>query len=419
LITTGKPQHDGGSFRGMSETSIRHYIVVTASYWGFTLTDGALRMLVLLHFHELGYSPFQIAFLFLLYELFGVVTNLLGGWIGTRLGLRITLLWGLLLQVAALLMLAQLDRGWSVAISLAYVMAAQALSGIAKDLTKMSSKSAIKLVVAADARSLLFRWVALLTGSKNALKGAGFFLGGVLLAWAGFERSLYSMAIALSLIFLVTMALLPGEMGRAKKAVRFRHILSKNQQINLLSAARFFLFGSRDIWFVVGLPLFLSATLGWSHPQVGAYLALWVIGYGAIQAAAPRLLQLGRVPQSDTALQWVVILIAVPLIMVIAMHGALPTQNVVLIGLAIYGVVFAINSAVHSYLIVAFAERDSVSMDVGFYYMANAGGRLAGTLLSGVSYQMFGLEGCLWGSVLFLIAAAAFSRRLSATSSER
>ena len=403
----------------MSETSIRHYIVVTASYWGFTLTDGALRMLVLLHFNELGYSPFQIAFLFLLYELFGVVTNLLGGWIGTRLGLRITLLWGLLLQVASLLMLAQLDRGWSVAFSLAYVMAAQALSGIAKDLTKMSSKSAIKLVVAADARSVLFRWVALLTGSKNALKGAGFFLGGVLLAWAGFERSLYSMAIALLLIFLVTMALLPGEMGRAKKTVRFRHILSKNQQINLLSAARFFLFGSRDIWFVVGLPLFLSATLGWSHPQVGAYLALWVIGYGAIQAAAPRLLRRGRLPQSNTALQWVVLLIVVPLIMVIAMHGTMPAKYVVLIGLAIYGVVFAINSAVHSYLIVVFAERDSVSMDVGFYYMANAGGRLAGTLLSGVSYQMFGLEGCLWGSVLFLIAAAAFSRRLSAMSSER
>ncbi|KPK11781.1 MAG: MFS transporter permease [Acidithiobacillales bacterium SG8_45] len=403
----------------MSATSIRHYSVVTASYWGFTLTDGALRMLVLLHFHNLGYSPFQIAYLFLLYESFGVVTNLLGGWLGSHLGLRITLLSGLLLQVVALVMLAQLDHGWSTATALIYVMAAQALSGVAKDLTKMSSKSAIKLVVASGEQSVLFRWVALLTGSKNALKGVGFFIGGVLLAWLGFVGSLYVMATGLVVILLLSTLMLPKEMGRAQKAVPFRHILSKDRQINLLSAARFFLFGSRDIWFVVGLPLFLSATLGWSHPQVGAYLALWVIGYGMIQAIAPRVLRRGKSPGSDTALRWVVVLIAVPLLMALAMQGALPVQYVVLIGLAIYGVVFAINSAVHSYLIVAFVDRDKVAMDVGFYYMANAAGRLAGTLLSGISYQYYGLEGCLWGSVLFLIAATAFSRRLAVVNLKR
>jgi predicted MFS family arabinose efflux permease len=394
-------------------TSVRNYAVVTASYWGFTLTDGALRMLVLLHFHTLGYSPFQIAFLFLLYELFGVVTNLLGGWIGSHLGLRVTLLSGLSLQVAALMMLAQLDSAWPALASLAYVMAAQALSGIAKDLTKMSSKSAIKLVVASGEQTMLFRWVALLTGSKNALKGIGFFLGGVLLAWLGFEASLYAMAIALAFILLLSTTFLPKQMGRAGKAARFRKILSKDRQINLLSAARFFLFGSRDVWFVVGLPLFLSATLGWSHPQVGAYLAFWVIGYGLIQASAPRLLRRGKLPGAHTALQWALILIAVPLLMVLALQGMLPAQYVVFVGLAIYGVVFAVNSAVHSYLIVAFADRDTVAMDVGFYYMANAAGRLAGTLLSGVTYQYFGLEGCLWASLLFLLAAAGFSRRLS------
>ncbi len=401
----------------MSATSIRNYAVVTTAYWGFTLTDGALRMLVLLHFHTLGYSPFQIAFLFLLYEFFGVVTNLLGGWLGSRFGLRITLFSGLALQIAALSMLAQLNNAWPLVPAVLYVMAAQALSGIAKDLTKMSSKSAIKLVVANEAQNKLFRWVALLTGSKNALKGAGFFLGGVLLAWLGFRTSLYVMAISLGVVLTLSALVLPRDLGRAKSRTKLTKILSKSRQVNLLSAARFFLFGSRDVWFVVGLPLFLSATLGWTHPQVGAYLAAWVIGYGVVQAFAPRLLQKGKTPGSNTALFWVLILIAVPLMMVLAIQGTLPVKYVVMAGLAIYGIVFAINSAVHSYLILAFSDRDKVAMDVGFYYMANAGGRLVGTLLSGFTYQHFGLEGCLWGSLLFLLAAAGFSRRLATTGS--
>ena len=77
---------------------IRNYALVTASYWGFTLTDGALRMLVLLHFHQLGYTPVNLAFLFLLYEFFGILTNLFGGWIGSRFGLRLTLFAGLAIK---------------------------------------------------------------------------------------------------------------------------------------------------------------------------------------------------------------------------------------------------------------------------------------------------------------------------------
>ncbi len=279
---------------------LRNYSLVTGAYWGFTLTDGALRMLVLLHFHQLGYTPIQIALLFLLYEFFGIITNLIGGWLGSHFGLKSTLFAGLSLQAAALVMLALLDQGWSSIFSVAYVMTSQALSGIAKDLTKMSSKSAIKQLVPADAESTLFKWVALLTGSKNALKGAGFFLGGVLLTWLGFRGALLLMAAGLAIILVSAVINLPQEMGKAKQKVKFTHLLSKDHKINLLSAARLFLFGSRDIWFVVALPIFLATSLHWTHNQIGGFLALWVIGYGVIQAMAPSILKtlLGQQPAS-------------------------------------------------------------------------------------------------------------------------
>ena len=268
-------------------TDLRNYALVTGAYWGFTITDGALRMLVLLHFHALGYSAVQIAFLFLLYEFFGVVTNLVGGWIGSQLGLKITLFAGLALQVLALSALALLDPAWSAALSVAWAMGAQALSGIAKDLTKMSSKSAIKVLIPEEADTTLFHWVAVLTGSKNALKGAGFFVGGLLLTTVGFRAALLLMAAALALVLLATIVSLPREIGMAKKKTKFTTLLAKSRDINLLSAARLFLFGSRDIWFVVGLPVFLSASLNWSHTEVGGFLALWVIGYGGVQARGP------------------------------------------------------------------------------------------------------------------------------------
>ena len=393
-------------------SAVRNYALVTAAYWAFTLTDGALRMLVLLHFHALGYSPVQLAFLFLFYELFGVVTNLVGAWIAAQLGLRVTLLGGLALQVVALGMLSLLDPHWARGASVAFVMAAQALSGIAKDLTKMSAKSALKVLVPADASTSLFKWVALLTGSKNALKGAGFFLGGFLLTALGFRPALWAMAGALAVILGGAALTLPRELGRAKSKSRFRRILSPNRDVNVLSAARFFLFGARDVWFVVGVPVFLAARLGWGFTRVGAFLALWVVGYGAVQSVAPALIGRwtgGRAPQGRAAQVLAFLLAATMAVVALGLAAGAPAALVILGGLAAFGVVFAVNSSVHSYLILAYSDGDQVALNVGFYYMANAGGRLAGTLLSGLLYQRAGLAGCLWASVAFALAAGGLS----------
>src|SRR5712671_5097667 len=212
--------------------SIRNYAIVTAAYWAFTLTDGALRMLVLLHFNQRGYTPVQLSFLFLRYEFFGIVTNLVGGWVASRTGLRFTLVLGLVLQVVALGLLALLNRGWSVALSVAYVMGCQALSGIAKDLTKMSAKSAVKVLVPKGDDSGLFKWVAVLTGSKNALKGAGFFVGGVLLSAFGFASALMVMAGGVIVVLLFVLTALPSQIGQAKKKAAFSGILSNSSGIN-------------------------------------------------------------------------------------------------------------------------------------------------------------------------------------------
>ncbi len=394
---------------------IRNYALVTTAYWGFTLTDGALRMLVLLHFYTLGYSPFEIALLFLFYEVFGIVTNLVGGWIAARLGLKVTLFAGLALQVVALGLLALFNPDWPVVMGVAYVMAAQALSGIAKDLTKMSSKSAVKLLVPPEQKGGLFKWVAILTGSKNALKGVGFFLGGLLLSSFGFAGALIAMAAGLALVLLASVISLPGEMGQAKSKVKFTSIFSKSANINWLSAARLFLFGARDIWFVVGLPLFLAATLGWGHAEVGAYMAAWVIAYGFVQAAAPVFLKRsGGTPDGSVSRFWILLLAGVTIAIAVAVHMSSTPGVVVIVGLLLFGFIFAINSAVHSYLVLAYSKSEHVSMDVGFYYMANAGGRLLGTLLSGLAYQLGGLVICLALSVAFLLVAWLLSLPLPA-----
>ncbi|MBP9900251.1 MAG: organoarsenical effux MFS transporter ArsJ [Verrucomicrobia bacterium] len=391
--------------------NVRHYILVTGAYWGFTLTDGALRMLVLLHFFNLGYPPVTLAFLFLLYEFFGIVTNLLGGWLASRMGLRVTLVAGLALQVWALGMLALLNPGWSEFASVAWVMVSQALSGIAKDLTKMSSKSAIKVLVPPGAKGTLFKWVALLTGSKNALKGAGFFVGSFLLATAGFAGALWIMAGALAVIWLGSWVSLPRDMGKSKVKAGWSDLLSKSREINILCLARFFLFGARDIWFVVGVPVFLRGVLGWSFSQVGAFMAFWVIGYGIIQGAAPAILR-GRAPAGGTASAIAFVLAIVAAAIPLGLAAGLPASVVIVGGLAVFGAVFALNSAVHSYLILDYTDGDKVALNVGFYYMANAGGRLVGCLLSGVLYQVAGLAGCLWGAFAFAAGAAVVALKL-------
>ena len=395
--------------------AIRQYLVVTGNYWAFTLTDGALRMLVVLHFHGLGYSPLEIALLFLFYEIFGVITNLVGGWLGAHLGLNRTMNLGLVLQVVALVMLL-VPAAW---LTVVWVMAAQALSGIAKDLNKMSAKSAIKLLLPVDAQGRLYKWVALLTGSKNALKGVGFFMGGALLAWLGFAGAVATMAIALTLVWLLSLLLLKQELGKARNKPRFRDLLSKSRTINTLSAARLFLFGARDVWFVVALPVFLSRALAWSFTQTGGFLALWVIGYGLVQALAPRITgkASGEMPDGRTATLWALPLTLLPGLIALGLMFELDPAAVLIGGLMLFGALFAVNSSLHSYLIVRHAAADGVSLDVGFYYMSNAMGRLIGTLVSGWLFQWAGqgsagLQACLWISSGFLLLAALISLRL-------
>jgi len=391
-------------------SAVRQYLLVTGNYWAFTLTDGALRMLVVLHFHQLGYTPLQVAMLFVFYEFFGVVTNLVGGWLGARLGLNRTMNIGLVLQVGALAMLAVP----AAMLTVPWVMAAQALSGIAKDLNKMSAKGSLKALVPDDAQGRLYRWVALLTGSKNALKGVGFFLGALLLATLGFDGAVLAMAGALALVWVGSLLFLQADLGKAKAKPKFRELLSKSPAINRLSAARLFLFGARDVWFVVALPVFLAEALGWRHEHIGAFLALWIIGYGAVQAAAPAITGLRRraLPDGRDAFGWALPLVALAAGMAAALWAGWPAQAVLVSGLLAFGVLFALNSALHSYLIVSYAREDGVSLDVGFYYMANAGGRLLGTLLSGAIYQAWGLAACLAASSLMLALAAAVSLAL-------
>jgi len=385
-----------------------HYAVVTAAYWAFTLTDGALRLLVLLHFHELGYTPVQLAFLFLLYEFFGIVTNLVGGWLAARTGLRFTLVLGLTLQVAALGLLAALERSWSLGASVAYVMACQSLSGIAKDLTKMSAKSAVKVLVPAGDDRRLFRWVALLTGSKNALKGAGFFMGGVLLSALGFRGGLLVMAGGVLAILLLVVLVLPPAIGRAASKPAFRGVFSNSPGINRLSLARLALFAARDVWFVVSVPIFLAGVLGWRDAGVGAFLAVWVIAYGVVQGLSPAILRRvvgGHAPGPGLVSGLGLALAAVTALIPLGLALEWPASWVMLGGLSLFGVAFALNSAVHSYLVLAYADADRVSLSVGFYYMANATGRLLGTMLSGLLYQWAGIAASLWGAVVLAAIA--------------
>ncbi|MCI2963921.1 MULTISPECIES: organoarsenical effux MFS transporter ArsJ [Shewanella] len=401
--------------------AVRQYLLITFNYWSFTLTDGALRMLVVLHFHELGYSPLAIAMLFLFYEIFGVVTNLIGGWLGARLGLNRTMNLGLGMQVFALAML--LVPAASLPLWLAgvpWVMAAQALSGIAKDLNKMSAKSAIKLLVPKGEQGKLYKWVALLTGSKNALKGAGFFLGGALLALLGFELAIATMAILLGLVWLLSLMMLKKDLGKAKNKPKFTEIFSKSRSVNILSAARLFLFAARDVWFVVALPLYLASQLGWDHWAVGGFLAVWVIGYGIVQTLAPKITGnrqaqsqlIDTAPDGRSALIWASMLAFVPALIASAIQFSFYPEASLLLGLMLFGALFAVNSSLHSYLIVSYASEDAVSLDVGFYYMANAMGRLVGTVLSGLVYQAYGLAACLWISTAFIGITAMISIKL-------
>jgi len=401
-------------------STARNYLIVTASYWGFTLVDGALRMLVLFHFFRLGYTPFTLAFLFLLYESAGIAANLAGGYFASRFGIPRMLAIGQMLQIGGLLMLSALDPGWGTVASVTWVVIAQGIAGVAKDLTKTASKSAIK-ATSADGNSQLFRWVAWFTGSKNAMKGVGFFVGGLLLNLVGFRHALWLMAALLGVIFVAGLLLLPRNLGKAKSSKTMRELFAKTRSINLLAAARVFMFGARDVWFVVGLPVYLYSR-GWHFMEVAGFLAAWTIAYGGIQAIAPSMVRRsadGLSREIPAAHLWAGILAAVPIVLAIAMQAfAVPRPDLMLmVGLALFGLPFAVNSSLHSYLILAYAGSEKAAEDVGFYYAANAAGRLLGITLSGVLYQLGGIEACLAGSAAMLLLCWAITYALPLSSS--
>ncbi|WP_426358550.1 organoarsenical effux MFS transporter ArsJ [Pseudocolwellia sp. HL-MZ19] len=389
----------------------KQYCLITSNYWAFTLTDGALRMLVVLHFYALGYSPLNIAMLFLFYEIFGVITNLVGGWLGAKIGLNRTMNIGLVLQIAALVMLTVPEQYLLVW----WVMLAQALSGIAKDLNKMSAKSSIKMLVPEEEKAGLFKWVALLTGSKNALKGVGFFLGAFLLSTVGFKSAMLIMAIMLFIVVVCSIRLLKQDLGKTSYKPKFKQLFSNSSSLNYLALARMTLFASRDIWFVVALPVFLAESLDWEHDFIGTFMACWVILYGIIQTLAPKITgkSKGTLPSSGMLSFWAFLLVGVILSIVSLGYLLSLTSMVIVIGLLAFAAVFAVNSSLHSYVIIALANSDGVSMDVGFYYMANAMGRLLGTVLSGVVFQLYGIESCLLVSALLVLISGIFIRKVA------
>ena len=401
---------------------IRNYLIVTASYWSFTLTDGALRMLVLLRFYALGYTPFTLASLFLLYETAGIFANLGGGWLAARFGIPRMLMTGLGLQIAGLLLLSGLDPAWGAALSVSWVVAAQGIAGVAKDIAKTASKSAIK-ATSEGGSGQLFKWVAWFTGSKNAMKGAGFFVGGLLLETLGFQGALWSMAAALVIVLLGIAVSLPRTLGKAKASRSFRELFAKTRAINLMAAARVFLFGSRDVWFVVGLPVFLYSQ-GWRYMEVAGFIASWTIGYGLVQAIAPSVIRRspdGLSREVPEARLWGAVLTAIPLVLALVVGGVhlARLDLLVTVGLGIFGFAFAVISSLHSYLILAYAGSEKAAEDVGFYYAANAGGRLIGILLSGALYQIGGLAACLWGSTAMLAICLALTGLLPSIAGPR
>jgi predicted MFS family arabinose efflux permease len=388
----------------------KQYLLITGNYWAFTLTDGALRMLVVLYFHQLGYSPIAIAMLFLFYEVFGVITNLIGGWLGARIGLNKTMHIGLLLQIFALLMLT-VPEGY---LTVIWVMCAQAVSGIAKDLNKMSAKSCIKLLVPEQDSSALFKWVAVLTGSKNTLKGVGFFLGALLLTTIGFSGAIWLMATLLISVMLFSYIYLKEEIGKASYKAKFSQLFSHDASLNHLAISRMCLFAARDVWFVVALPVYFAEKLHWQSESIGAFMALWIIVYGIVQALSPNIVgySRGELPNGRMLSLWATALVVVILSIIYSLNFSGDPLLTLVIGLTVFGIIFAVNSSLHSFVIVAVARADGVSMDVGFYYMANAFGRLLGTVLSGWIFQQYNIQACLAFSAVLALLSGVFINKV-------
>jgi len=387
------------------------YLLVTLSYLAFTLTDGAMRMLVLLHLHAQGETAWGLALILLPYEAAGVFTNLLSGFLGARFGLKPILTVGLLLQAGACLLLAADPAR----LSITYVALTQILSGVAKDFVKNSAKSYVKALQPENQGARLFRWVAWMTGSKNAMKGVGFFAGGALLGWVGFSGTNLGLGGALIAASAFSAVTLPSIKGRAN--ARLRGVVLHDTSVLWLSGARLFLFGSRDTWFAVALPLFL-ASAGWPSITVGAVLAGWVVCYGAVQAFTPSLTRASntRAASASTA-RWTLSLLLplAPAALALWFLPNIASTATVLLAVSIYGVFFAVTSSLHSWLIVAAHDGEKLPERVGFYYAANAAGRLVGTACSGALFSAFpsperGMAACIGASCCAAIIAAGCTR---------
>jgi hypothetical protein len=416
----------GGNAAAGSKSELKAlwpFIIITITYLLFTVTDGAVRMLVLLHAYNKGFTAMEVAIMFTLYELMGAVTNLAAGVAGSKWGIRATLISGLLLQIVGLGMLYGWSDDWSKGEAIVYVTIAQAMCGIAKDLTKLGGKTVTKLVTPEEKQVRLFKLVSALTGYKNSLKGVGYFMGAALLDWS------YEAAISVNIGFIIV-ALpfaifgLTTQLGRvASKNITLAAVFKQSDNINYLSLARLFLFGSRDLWFEVPLPFYLRSPegLGWPRAAVGALLASYIIIYGQCQSYSPQLVlaPLKQSPPNKWAcILWNAVLAVCPIFMgamaLTSMYdepGDSSTGKVatLMIGVFSFAIIFAINSAVHSYLVVKYAEGNKVAMNVGFYYMANAFGRLTGTIISGALYSYVGsnvndgLAACFLASLVFVV----------------
>ena len=249
------------------------------------------------------------------------------------------------------------------------------------------------------------------------MKGSGFILGAMLLAAFGFVSSVLTMAVILFVILLGVLFYMPSGLPAGRKDAKFSEVFSGNRNINWLSASRLFLFGARDVWFVVGVPIYFYAVISDGSDDgnrdafflVGTFMAVWTIFYGIIQGWTPRILKVTS--QMDTeilaqAKRWVGLLIVVPLLLA-ALVWLVPEPSrtltsVIVLGLLVFGGIFAVNSSLHSFLILSFTDAKRVTMDVGFYYMSNAAGRLLGTVLSGFTYQVGGLPMCLCAATVMI-----------------
>ncbi|KAG1676174.1 hypothetical protein FOA52_005015 [Chlamydomonas sp. UWO 241] len=406
--------------------ALKPFCIISLSYLLFTTTDGAIRMIVLLHAYNNGFTAMEVAIMFTLYELAGVITNLVAGVAGAKWGIKYTLMTGLTIQIAGIAMLFAWQKSWGLPgqkyKAIIFVTCSQMLCGIAKDLTKLGGKTVTKLITPDEKQTRLFKLVSFITGMKNSMKGLGYFIGSAAVAFN------YYFALGL-LIFLILLAYpwacfgLSNQLGRTRKEnLTLAVIFRQSYNVNVLSISRFFLFGSRDLWFEVPLPFFLrdkAVGLGWSSTLTGLVLALFIIIYGQFQAWSPQLIlsPLRQMPANKyTALLWCALLVGVPLYLggtiqgsdIFFDHDINGMIGVLMAGLALFCFIFAVNSSVHSYLIVRYAEGDKVAMNVGFYYMANAMGRLVGTLVSGALYSYVG-GGIIGGFAACFFTSFAFA----------